>query len=527
MPDIQMPDGQIVRFPDTMSPTSIRGLIAQRYPREVGEAGRAKPMAERETTGHYAFDETGIPKSRPYADSYFAQGTSGLNEGLANVLGAPVDLSNAAIGLGMRGINAVAGTNLQPSAEPLGGSAGLKKSLTDIGSIQPPTEDQGQQFMRRTAQSVGAAAVPGLGAMGAAEKPLQVLAGVLASGLGGGASAATANQLFPGNQTADMLADILGSLGVAGGAALAGRAPRGAPKIDDVRAAKDAAYKTVDDMGVTYTPQSMQDLRQGLSDSLTAAEIDSALNPRASRVAQLLDQRLSQGGRTLSQLDKDRQLIRNNVVDVPGQKIEGRFAGIMKDEIDDFINSATANQLATTGDPAAAAAAIANARKLNSKVGKYEDVSQALNVAEHKAAASGSGGNIDNASRQAIRAILDNPKQARKYSPIEQALMEKLVVGGKGQNLARQVGKLSPSGNGLQQALALGATAYNPVMGILPGTGLIAKAIADRATGKNAQQLIDAILSGGSGARPALMNDNVKRVLAAVAAGQTANALGR
>lgn len=57
MPDIKMPDGQVVRFPDTMSETSIRGLIAQRYPAEVGAAGASKPFAERDTRGAYAFAE--------------------------------------------------------------------------------------------------------------------------------------------------------------------------------------------------------------------------------------------------------------------------------------------------------------------------------------------------------------------------------------------------------------------------------------------------------------------------------------
>lgn len=55
MPIIEMPDGVQVEFPDTMSDTQIRGLIAQRYPREVGAIGAAKPMSERITTGHSEF----------------------------------------------------------------------------------------------------------------------------------------------------------------------------------------------------------------------------------------------------------------------------------------------------------------------------------------------------------------------------------------------------------------------------------------------------------------------------------------
>lgn len=55
MPIIEMPDGQVVEFPDTMSETQIRGLIASKYPREVGAIGASKPMAERDTTGHSNF----------------------------------------------------------------------------------------------------------------------------------------------------------------------------------------------------------------------------------------------------------------------------------------------------------------------------------------------------------------------------------------------------------------------------------------------------------------------------------------
>lgn len=55
MPIVEMPDGVQVEFPDTMSDTQIRGLIAQKYPREVGAIGAAKPLSERDTTGHSQF----------------------------------------------------------------------------------------------------------------------------------------------------------------------------------------------------------------------------------------------------------------------------------------------------------------------------------------------------------------------------------------------------------------------------------------------------------------------------------------
>lgn len=52
MPDIRMPDGAMVRFPDDMPEAAIRGLIAQKFPREVGEMGAAVPRGQRDTTGH-------------------------------------------------------------------------------------------------------------------------------------------------------------------------------------------------------------------------------------------------------------------------------------------------------------------------------------------------------------------------------------------------------------------------------------------------------------------------------------------
>lgn len=47
MPDVSMPDGQVVRFPDNMPPEQIRGLIAQKYPQAVqgGQGGQPQPDA--------------------------------------------------------------------------------------------------------------------------------------------------------------------------------------------------------------------------------------------------------------------------------------------------------------------------------------------------------------------------------------------------------------------------------------------------------------------------------------------------
>lgn len=92
MPDVRMPDGKVVRFPDTMSEQQIRGLIASRYPREVGEANSANPT---QPTGHYSFDPTGIPGVDPATGmresndvgGAFLTGVRRAAEGAAGVMG--------------------------------------------------------------------------------------------------------------------------------------------------------------------------------------------------------------------------------------------------------------------------------------------------------------------------------------------------------------------------------------------------------------------------------------------------------
>lgn len=85
MPVVQMPDGTQVNFPDTMSETSIRGLIAQKFPREVGEAGAAKPLSERDTTGHYAMDTSGLGPS--VGEDVMRSIPSGFRSGAEMMLG--------------------------------------------------------------------------------------------------------------------------------------------------------------------------------------------------------------------------------------------------------------------------------------------------------------------------------------------------------------------------------------------------------------------------------------------------------
>ena len=149
------------------------------------------------------------------------------------------------------------------------------------------------------------------------------------------------------------------------------------------------------------------------------------------------------------------------------------------------------------GDAAGAAKSITEARKLNTQISKIDRIAEALTKGERRTERTGSGGNADNVTRQNISAILDNPKKLRGFTPDERDAMEKIVRGTSTQNALRLAGKLSPSGNGLMAALGLGATAANPAMAAIPAAGMVAKALSDRATTKNVDELLRVLRAGG------------------------------
>lgn len=266
------------------------------------------------------------------------------------------------------------------------------------------------------------------------------------------------------------------------------------PKVltpGEIGAARDAAYKAVDNIGVQYTPQSMDDLVQGMTDEMTAAKINPLRHPKA---ASMLDEVQSLKGTSpsLTDLDQLRQVIRRDVASA-SDPAEAFFGQKMIKNLDEFINAAGPDQV-VAGDAVKAADAIKTARALNTQLRKIDAVQEAVDTAQRRAASTGSGGNADNAIRQNVRRVFENSKN---LTPEEQAAMEKVIRGAPGQNIARQVGKLSPQSSGLMTALGIGGTMANPVLGIPSLIGAVSKGVADRATQGNVDKLIELMAAGG------------------------------
>lgn len=467
--------------------------------------------------------------NKGYADTYFAQGTSGVNEGLGNTLGLPVDLMNAGIGLGMKGINAVAGTDLQPSEKPFLGSQQINDWMRGAGAIQPESADPSKQIVRRVGESVGSAVIPGGGVVKAAAQPVKAGMGLLASSLGGGSTAAASEQLLPDNPTAEMLAELVGSFGTAGATAALKKkaatksARAGVPSVEKLEQQADAKYKEAEKTGITASQQQTQglaaDMRQIATDEglISPTGRLSEAYPKAKEAIRMLDD-YAQGEMTVPQMGTVRKVLKDAAKST--DDAERRVASIMLEKFDDFTSPL--------------APPLKQARALYHAAMKGETLQTADELAGSRAGQfTGSG--YENARRTEYRGLERKiiKGQERGFKPAEAAAISKVAQGTRGSNTARNVGRMAPTG-----PMSFAATAGVPFMignalggpyvgaaasGVAAGTGYMGRAIATHLGKKHAELASLITRSGGNLPLAALDKATLAKVLSALGTSAAAN----
>jgi len=258
------------------------------------------------------------------------------------------------------------------------------------------------------------------------------------------------------------------------------------PTVENLRATKSAAYQAVDDAGEVFAPAEVDGLIARVRTALTDGNYVAGVDRQTDAVLALLDRKSGQPLK-LGQLDKIRQ---NLFKRFDAAKNE---TGILDaiDAVDDLIMSrGGTNELMSA------------ARLANSRYKKAELLDIAFQRASDQTASTGSSGNILNKYRQAVTSIINNPKQAKWFSPEEIGVMRQFVQGNAAENVLRRVGKLAPGGNGLMLALNLGAAAVEPMMLGVTAAASAAKATADSMATRNAGRLMD-MVSGQPMPRPA------------------------
>ncbi|MBX8825245.1 hypothetical protein [Ochrobactrum sp. SFR4] len=266
------------------------------------------------------------------------------------------------------------------------------------------------------------------------------------------------------------------------------------PTADDLKSAAAAAYQRADDAGVVYSKQGIERIR----DALVKDFADFGYHPElqsGAKVALNEVNRLVGSDVTLKGLDTARK-IAGNAYQV-GNKSNNALTAKIADALDGLAMNPQSGEV-LTGNSAVASEALKEARGLYGQARKLETVNNLMERAGLRAAPTGSGGNIENATRQELRKILNTDKLKRGFNPQELEAVKKAVIGTKGQGLLRLAGKLSPEGNGLTLLLhLLGGSATGGATLPLAGVGMIAKRGAEALSGSNARLAEAVIASGG------------------------------
>lgn len=464
------------------------------------------------------------PGAEGYDASYVSQGLSGINSGIANILGAPADLATAAINLGTSGINAAANTRIPSIDNPFLGSQSIKNGMGWLGAMAAPTNDPGKQFVRRVGESVGSAA-PFAGAAGTLARG----GSALAAAAGGGLGAAGARQAFPGNPYAEMAGEIAG--GGATGAGLLGMARRNAtrqmeaavPTVPQLKEQASELYRSAEARGITADPA----MTQSLADSFRAALARegsisptgrlSEVYPKAKEAMQLVD---DYAGQTMSPTQL--QTVRKVASDGLNSKeaTDRRLGGILTDVFDQWA--------------APIAPELPKARDIASRYLSAEKLEQARELAGARAGQfSGSG--FENALRTEYRG-LDRAgiKGNNRFNDDTVSAIEKVSRGTPGSNLLRGMGKLYPSGvvsgalgsglPGIGAALMSGSPGIGAaVTAGMAGIGGIGRAGATQMGLRAADQAELIARNGGALPKINVMSPEVERMIAWLAAGQSAN----
>lgn len=273
-----------------------------------------------------------------------------------------------------------------------------------------------------------------------------------------------------------------------------------APTVAELKAASRAGYRAPEVAAVEINPQSTANLSVKIENDLAALgyrnrpssperavfeEVNGLIPPQGVSSVKVADLHSAQKAFGIMARERD-------AVGAPTPKAAA--ASVAKQHLDDYLpNISQADVI--SGDAVRAAEILTEAGKNWGAAKRGEQVDLQLTRAERQAAKSGMGGNVENAMRQKIATILDNPKRTVGFSPAEIQAMEDIVRGTRGRNALRAAGKLGVDG-GLSLLLNTGAAigsggATIPITAI----GTIARILGQRATGKAGASLSEMIRS--------------------------------
>lgn len=273
--------------------------------------------------------------------------------------------------------------------------------------------------------------------------------------------------------------------------------------VDDLKTAAQQAYRAADNAGVVYRPEAIEQLGKGILEDVVNAGYHPQIHPKVAGVLNAME-RFGEGRVGLQKLEQLRRIAGSAAKSL--EPDERRIASIIIDNIDNFTQSMTNPSMVATGDSARASAALREARDYWGRARKLETVENLLERGKINAGSSGTGANLENATRQQLKRILTSDKMKRGFTPDEQEAIRKAVLGSLSQNTLRQIGRMAPGTGGLSNMLwsaaigtaggATGGLGAIPVAA-LGGTAMGARAASGAMSRAAAQKVADIIATGG------------------------------
>lgn len=470
MIEVEGPDGSIHEFPDGTAPDIIKGAMGKRY-------GASKTVAPSQPSGGF-FDTvkregaSAVQAADDIVRLMANAATGGYADKFASYMGGePIETERA---------------KSEAAAERAGGAgtvAGIVGTLAPAGAIGKGVAGAAKAI--ENVPALGRLAGSGLARSGATGAGLGVL------GAGGGDTDIGTGAAI--GAVAGLGGQALGS-GISSGvgkvAGLFNKRPM-ATTIDELKEAGRAGYKSMSDSGAMYSPQGVFKLAQGIEGTLAQNAYEPELAPAVPALLRALE-RYNGKNATIEGVQSLRQIASN--ISQSGDEPQRRLGSMLVGKVDDFLTNPEAGDI-IGGNAAQAAKGLKEGNKFWTRFKKSSALERELENARLRTGSSGSGGNIDNATRQAI---LRARKNVNNWTPDELAAIDDAITGSTAQNAARLFGKLSPVGNGLIAALDVGGFAANKMLGLPIAAGAASKYLADKATQVNANRLAELIASGGS-----------------------------
>lgn len=268
------------------------------------------------------------------------------------------------------------------------------------------------------------------------------------------------------------------------------------PSTDELKTAKNAAYKAAKESDVTVPPESYGEAL-GKIRSVTKEEgIDPDLHPKSSAVMRRLNEAegkpLSlQEAETLRKIALDAEDDMNPVTRQPTP--DARLAGKIVDELDEHVEALNVNS---------------EARALNARFRRSDMVDRMIKRAEIRAGAHYTQAGMEHALRQEFKTLALNDRRMRWFTAEQRAAIEKVAKGGPIENGLRNLGKLDPTTGGLTGMMNLGfggllAGLGNPAALVPAVAGFVGRRAATQMTKRNVDSAREALVGRAPVTSPA------------------------